>query len=409
MHPKELSIKDFTYQLPPQRIALHPLSERDASKLLVYKNEEILSSLYKNIDQFIPENSLLVFNDSKVIRARIYMQRKTGGGIEIFLLEPWQQDYAQSLSSTRSTKWKCLVGGAVKWKEGSMRKELTVNNRPVILEVEMTERRVDAFIISFSWNDPVVHFAGILEVVGVTPLPPYIKRKTEAEDSERYQTIYANIEGSVAAPTAGLHFTEDVFRKLKARNIHKAFVSLHVGAGTFKPVKAEQMNGHEMHSEWMDISLTALKEMIPLLDQDIIAVGTTSLRTLESLYWMGVKTMLDPAIEKLSMTQWEIYDEPLVNYQGTVKESFASLVRYLEIRNSDHLYVPTQLLILPGYIIRVANAIITNFHQPQSTLLLLVAAAIGDDWRRVYQYALDNEYRFLSYGDGSILQIRNKE
>ncbi len=301
--------------------------------------------------------------------------------------------------------WKCMIGGASKWKEGSlvMSHELGVGSWE--LSAKLTEKLSDAYVVEFSWTPGDISFAEVLEKCGDIPLPPYIKRKTEEADAERYQTIYANNEGSVAAPTAGLHFTEAVFNRLAAKNIKPDIVTLHVGAGTFKPVKAATMLGHEMHAEWIDVSTAMIENLILQLNKPIVAVGTTTLRTMESLYWMGVKANLQPTIKSLHIDQWEVYEVPLANCNLPAETALRSLLSWMKENNRHHLFTRSQILIAPGYTFKIANAIITNFHQPQSTLLLLVAAATGNDWRKIYTYAMQNDFRFLSYGDGSLLFI----
>jgi len=400
--PKKISILDYTYELPVDRIALHPLPERDASKLLIYKNGEISEDVYKNIADYLPAESVLIFNNTKVIKARIRFQKSSGGIIEIFLLEPFEADYTSTLSATKKTTWKCMIGGVSKWKEEKLTQELGIRNWE--LGATLVEKLADAYVVEFNWNGDI-SFAEVLEQVGDIPLPPYIKRKTEEEDTARYQTIYAVDEGSVAAPTAGLHFTETVFKSLAEKNIQTAFVTLHVGAGTFKPVKAATMQDHEMHAEWIDVGFEMIVQLIEQLHKTIVAVGTTSLRTLESLYWMGAKAMLQPELKQLNISQWEVYEAPLANSNITAKESLAALLNWMKTNRQERLFTQSQILIAPGYQFKIAKAIITNFHQPQSTLLLLVAAAIGNDWKTIYKYALENDFRFLSYGDGSLLFI----
>ncbi len=401
--PKKISILDYTYDLPAERIALHPLAERDASKLLVYKNGNIREDIYKNIAEHLPAESLLIFNNTRVIKARIRFQKSSGGVIEIFLLEPFQADYTSTLSAIKKTTWKCMIGGVSKWKEGELNWESGVKS--LELKATLLEKLDDAYVVQFSWTPDDLSFAEVLEQAGDIPLPPYIKRKTETADTERYQTIYAKDEGSVAAPTAGLHFTPAIFSKLTAKNIQTDFVTLHVGAGTFKPVKAATMQDHEMHAEWIDVSAAMIKNLVEQIDKTVVAVGTTSLRTLESLYWMGVKANLNPAIEQLQINQWEVYEEPLTNSSLSAKEALSSLLNWMKVNNRDRLFTQSQILIAPGYHFKIAKAIITNFHQPQSTLLLLVSAAIGGDWKKNYAYAMQNNFRFLSYGDGSLLFI----
>ncbi|MGC4100270.1 S-adenosylmethionine:tRNA ribosyltransferase-isomerase [Ferruginibacter sp.] len=400
MHPKDISILDFTYDLPEEKIAVHPLQQRDHSKLLIYKDGNISTNVYSSIDQYLPAGSLLVFNNTKVIKARILFTKPTGAVIEIFLLEPYGTDYTKTLTATASCQWKCLIGGASKWKE----KELLMKLEESELRASLVEKLTDAYVVEFNWNNNI-SFAEIVEQAGNIPLPPYIKRKVDEADKDRYQTIYAAHDGSVAAPTAGLHFTETVFEKLAAKNIRRSFVTLHVGAGTFKPVKAEKMAAHEMHAEWIDVSITTIQEIIAKLDDTIVAVGTTSLRTIETLYWMGVKALLQPASTQLDIKQWDAYELLAPGQNITSKEALEALIAWLQKNELTQLFTQTQILIAPGYQFRIAKAIVTNFHQPQSTLLLLVAAAIGNNWREIYNYALENDFRFLSYGDGSLLFI----
>ena len=398
---KNISIANFTYHLPNDKIALHPLQNRDESKLLIYKDGVIKEDVYKNIHQHLPKKSLLIFNDTKVIKARLVYTKPTGGSIEIFLLEPFNADYTSTLTSTKTCKWKCLIGGASKWKQNNL--QWTISNG--LVELMLIEKLDDAYVVEFSWTNEI-SFAEVLEQIGNIPLPPYIKRKPDENDTNRYQTIFAQYNGSVAAPTAGLHFTPAIFQNLSSCQIKKDFVTLHVGAGTFKPVKSAIMQGHQMHTEWIDVSIETIKNIIENINEPIIAVGTTSLRTLESLYWLGVKTHLNNAIKKLDLQQWDVYEEDLKNSTLTAKEALTVLINWLQKNKRTSLFTSTQLLIAPGYTFKIVHALVTNFHQPQSTLLLLVAAAIGDSWETVYDYALQNNFRFLSYGDGSILYMR---
>ena len=406
MHPKNLSITDFTYDLPAEKIARYPLIERDNSKLLLYKSGSIASSVYKNIAECIPEESLLVFNNTKVVEARLLFQKPTGGVIEIFCLEPADQytDITTAMLQKGKVQWKCLVGGAAKWKHGmKLQKTIEENGQTFILEASIAGRLADTFIIELSWRPPLLSFAELLHLAGFIPLPPYLHREVEEDDKKRYQTIYARHDGSVAAPTAGLHFTETVFKNLAEKNIQKTFVTLHVGAGTFKPVKANTMDGHEMHEEYIDVSTEVIIDLLNHLSKTIIAVGTTSLRTMESLYWMGVKVINEPTItvEKIAIKQWEPYE--IEHRHIAPKQALSSLLDWMAKNELRRLLTKTQILIAPGYQLKIANGIITNFHQPQSTLLLLIAAIVGDYWKTIYQYALDNEFRFLSYGDGCLL------
>jgi len=403
MHPKYLSIRNFSYHLPENRIAKYPLPERDASKLLVYHHGEITESVYKNLHLHLPANSLLVFNDTRVVEARLLFQKLTGGIVEIFCLEPHEQysDITVSMMQCGKVLWLCLIGGASKWKHGQvLEKKIKQENKEIILQAKYIEKRPDSFVVEFSWNDDSLSFAEILHDAGTVPLPPYIKRKAEKSDAERYQTIYAHYEGSVAAPTAGLHFTEDLLTKLKSKNIKIDFVTLHVGAGTFKPVKAETMENHIIHAEFINISKNTIENILHNMSENVIPAGTTSLRTIETMYWLGVKLRSGDK-DNLTISQWDPYE--MENNLISSKEAIEILLDFMTRKNMDRLITKTQILIAPPYKARIANALITNFHQPQSTLLLLVAALIGNDWRKVYEYALKNNFRFLSYGDGCLL------
>jgi len=402
--PRTLSIKDFTYSLPEDRIAKYPLAERDASKLIIYKEGNIAEDIYRNIADHISSGSLLIFNDTKVVAARLLFQKSTGGVIEIFCLEPHQQypDITIAMMQHEKVQWHCLIGGASKWKHGQvLEKKIIHNSNELILNARYIEKKVDSFIVELSWNDPALRFAEVLHLFGATPLPPYIKREAEISDAERYQTVYAHYEGSVAAPTAGLHFTNAVLQKLKEKNIQKDFITLHVGAGTFKPVKTEIMQNHEMHTEYFTVTKSTIQSLIDFPDRNIIAVGTTSLRTLESLYWLGIKSSMVNNEWSNEIAQWEAYDYAGKNISA--KEALENLIKWMNEKGWDKLTAKTQIIIAPGYQFKIVNGLITNFHQPQSTLLLLVAAFIGNYWRQVYSYALENNFRFLSYGDGSLL------
>ena len=402
--PRTLSIKDFTYSLPEERIAKYPLEERDASKLLIYKEGKITEDIYRNIADHIPSGSLLIFNDTKVVEARLLFQKSTGGVIEIFCLEPYDQysDVTSAMLQHEKVLWHCLIGGASKWKHGQiLEKKIRNGNKEFILHAKYIKKLADSFVVELSWNEPTLSFAEVLHHAGAIPLPPYIKREAEVSDAERYQTIYAHYDGSVAAPTAGLHFTETVFEQLKARNIQTDFVTLHVGAGTFKPVKTETLKEHEMHPEFINVPKATIEKILSNLDNNIIAVGTTSLRTIESLYWLGVKQSIVHSPQSIELSQWEVYDLEKLNI--SVKKALLALLEYMNQNQFKNLFAKTQIIIAPGYKPRIVKALVTNFHQPQSTLLLLVAAMIGKDWRKVYDYALQNDFRFLSYGDGSLL------
>lgn len=405
-NPRKISINDYTYSLPENRIANYPLPERDASRLLIYKEGTISKDIYSNIATHIPEKSLLIFNNTKVVEARLLFQKPTGGVIEIFCLEPHSQyaDITTAMLQKEKVWWHCLVGGAAKWKPGQiLEKKIQYAGKEIVLRASCVEKKTDSFIIEISWSPAHMSFAEVLHHAGAVPLPPYIKRAPEKSDKERYQTIYADKHGSVAAPTAGLHFTSLILGNLKEKNIQSDFVTLHVGAGTFKPVKSETMQEHEMHAEFIDVSRRRIETIIANLDNDIIAVGTTSLRTIESLYWLGVKRLATSnntdSLEGLS--QWEAYE--MAGNDLPVKEVLQSLLDWMDKNQLERLVTKTQILIAPGYTFKIVKGLVTNFHQPQSTLLLLVAAFIGEDWRKVYAYALQHDFRFLSYGDGSLL------
>lgn len=405
MHPKDLQIKDFSYNLPDERIAKYPLANRDQSKLLIYKGEQISESVYQQIAKEIPENSLLLFNNTKVVEARILFLKETGATIEIFCLEPDDRypDITTAMLQKGKVFWKCLVGGAKKWKEPQISKSILIGGKTIAFTAERREQIADYYLIEFNWVDADISFAEILHAAGLIPLPPYLNRAAETSDLDRYQTIYAKYDGSVAAPTAGLHFTEAVFEQLDAKNIERAYLTLHVGAGTFKPVKAEKIEGHEMHAEFIEVSVDLIQKIISKLNETIIPVGTTSMRTIESLYWLGVKTILrsDIALSELVINQWDPYT--LDTSSISASEALQALIVWMQKNELELLITKTQIIIAPGYSFKIAKALITNFHQPQSTLLLLVSALIGEEWKRVYEYALENDFRFLSYGDGCLL------
>ena len=405
MHPKDLQIKDFSYHLPEDRIAKYPLANRAESKLLIYKDKQISKSTYRQIATEIPENSLLVFNNTKVIEARILFQKESGAIIEIFCLEPDDQypDITTAMLQKGKVFWKCLVGGAKKWKEKQILKHIQIAGNTIVLRAERKEQIADYNLIEFNWDDISISFAEILHAAGLIPLPPYLNRKAETSDADRYQTIYAKYDGSVAAPTAGLHFTEAVFEKLGKKNIETAYLTLHVGAGTFKPVKAEKMDEHEMHAEFIEVSVPLIEKIIAKLNAPIIPVGTTSMRTIESLYWLGIKVILNPAIilSELVVNQWAPYEIDATDISAST--ALNALIIWMQKNEIEILITKTQIIIAPGYEFKIANALITNCHQPQSPLLLLVSALIGDDWKKVYAYAIENDFRFLSYGDGCLL------
>ncbi len=411
MHPKRLFIKDFIYNLPEEKIAKYPLAQRDESKLLIYKNGVIANDIYYNLDQHIPQSSLLIFNNTKVVEARLLFKKSTGSTIELFCLEPADNylDITTAMLQKEKVIWKCLVGGAKKWKMEMLCMHLAIGENTVELFARKMEKLTDYFLIEFTWNDELLSFAEVLHFAGAVPLPPYLNRDAEETDKERYQTIYAKYDGSVAAPTAGLHFTERLFEKLNTKKIKQDFVTLHVGAGTFKPVKSETMHEHEMHTEFIEVRKELIENLLLHLQVNIIAVGTTSLRTIESLYWLGVKTIINPDIlmPELQLQQWDAYD--LINEEISAEKALQALLQWMEKNNCHTLITKTQIIIAPGYDVKIARALITNFHQPQSTLLLLIAALVFDDWKKIYDYALANNFRFLSYGDGSLIWKKNLE
>jgi len=410
MHPKNLRIEDFNYSLPDEKIAKHPLQKRDDSKLLIWENGNIKEDNFYNLHKHLPENSLVIFNNTKVVEARLLFKKESGTTIEIFCLEPADNyaDITTAMLQTKKVLWKCLVGNAKKWKNEWLKKEIHHAKKSIVLTAKKINRQPDDFIIEFFWNDDALSFAEVLHLAGVIPLPPYLHRDAEKEDAVRYQTIYAKNDGSVAAPTAGLHFTDFVFEKLSNKKIEKDFVTLHVGAGTFKPVKTETIEQHEMHAEFFEVNIELIEKMAAS-GKNIIAVGTTSLRTLESLYWMGlkiressiVKREMKISVEDIIVQQWDAYE--LDDKNISVQESLQALLDWMRENRLSKLIAKTQILIAPPYKLKVANALITNFHQPKSTLLLLVAAIVGDKWKSIYDYALQNNFRFLSYGDACLL------
>jgi S-adenosylmethionine:tRNA ribosyltransferase-isomerase len=412
MHPKNISIIDFTYDLPASKIASYPLEERDASKLLVVEKGQISETTYANLDQVLPSGTLLVHNDTKVVAARLFFTKENGSVIEIFCLEPAgiYKDITTAMLTKKEVLWGCLIGGAKKWKEGLL--HIKYGNNHTLTATKHTTL-ADSYLIKFEWDNEAQSFAEVLEAAGNIPLPPYFNRAVEANDKERYQTVYAVAEGSVAAPTAGLHFTPRLFEKLIAKNITKAFVTLHVGAGTFKPVKAARMEEHEMHAEFIDVQksfIEMLHDQFLAGEQKVIAVGTTSLRTLESLYWMGAKIIAannsaNPTIENMSVVQWDPYELMPQNELPSTAAALGALSNWMEHNNLSRLIAKTQIIIAPGYRFKIIDGLVTNFHQPQSTLLLLVAAITNGQWKPMYDYALENDFRFLSYGDGCLIWL----
>jgi S-adenosylmethionine:tRNA ribosyltransferase-isomerase len=403
MHPRDLQIQDFTYSLPGERIAKYPLQERDASKLLIYKEGNIEKDTYRNIATHIPAGTLMVFNQTKVVHARLLFKKPSGSIIEVFCLAPHKQyaDIQTAMLQKGKVLWECMIGGAGKWKHG-MVLHLENDHPRFTLSAQIVERDPAAFILSLEWDNDALTFAEVLHYAGKVPLPPYLHRDADAGDEERYQTVFAKTEGSVAAPTAGLHFTKNILTSLEEKKIDSAFVTLHVGAGTFKPVKSPTMAGHDMHAEWIEISRDTIIQLVKHLDKKIVAVGTTSLRTIESLYWIGNKLANGEKIDwhGIAVSQWDPYEQ---NQTCTPEQALIKLADYMEAHETDKLVTRTQILIAPGYTFRVVAGLVTNFHQPESTLLLLVAAFIGLGWRKVYDYALNHDFRFLSYGDGSLL------
>ena len=397
-----ISISDYAYELPDEKIAKYPLEERDQSKLLVWKNGVIQDAQFGNLSQFLPESSLLIFNNTKVIRARLHFFKETGAKIEIFCLDPADPaDYQIAFQTTRSCVWKCMIGNQKKWKGELLRKTIEIDNTTIELCAEQVEPETDKSLIRFSWNNPDFEFSRIIENAGSLPIPPYLNRETEQSDLERYQTVYSKIKGSVAAPTAGLHFTDRVFGHLTRDGHELAELTLHVGAGTFQPVKSHTISGHEMHSEHLYVSRDFLKKLIHHAGKKI-AVGTTSVRTLESLFWLGLQAYKNPGIntEELKVTQWEAYQKQADTL--TMHEALNRLVDLLDRNQTNYLSASTQIIIAPGYQFRVVDGLITNFHQPQSTLLLLISAYLGKEWRAIYNHALTHNYRFLSYGDSNL-------
>jgi S-adenosylmethionine:tRNA ribosyltransferase-isomerase len=405
MHPSELRISDYTYELPDDKIAQHPLSPRDSSKLLVYNHhhKSIDESHFHNLASFIPSNSLLIFNETKVIHARLVFHKPTGGLIEIFCLSPHApvKEVSTAFLQKSPVTWKVYIGNAKRWKNGPIRLTYHNKGKSGILEANLVERLTEGFLVSFSWTDPQMDFGELLNLAGNVPLPPYIQRMANPTDENAYQTIYAKNDGSVAAPTAGLHFTEQVFDELTKKNIRSCAVTLHVGAGTFKPVESETIGQHTMHTEEISVSMEVLQQLLNSANQPTIVVGTTSLRTLESVYWAGVKLIKGDEDHYNDIGQWTPYDtaysEPISS-----EASIQALITHLKTNHLSNFHGFTSLLIAPGYTFKMADALITNFHQPGSTLLLLVSAFIGNDWQKVYQFALDNNFRFLSYGDACL-------
>lgn len=401
---RNIRISDYNYPLPDHRIAKHPLAAREQCKLLCYKvGGEISEGHFYDVPAVLPEKAMLVYNNTRVINARLRFRKATGSTIEIFCLEPVAPcDYQLIFQTTQSCTWLCLVGNSKRWKQGPLTQEIEVDGKTVTLEAHRGERRGNSFEIEFSWNGDVT-FASILEAIGEIPIPPYLNRGTESTDSADYQTVYSHIDGSVAAPTAGLHFTDEVLAECDKRGITRRELTLHVGAGTFQPVKSENIGEHEMHHEFISVQRSLLVDLINA-EGPVVAVGTTSVRTLESLYYVGqvLETNLDADEEMLTVKQWMPYSTPC---EISTKKALQNVVDYLDRHHAEAYMGSTQLMIAPGFQYRIISGMITNFHQPQSTLLLLVSAFVGEDhWRAIYDYALNHDFRFLSYGDACFFQ-----
>ena len=407
METKRIHIKDYNYSLPDERIAKFPLAQRDHSKLLLYKHGEVSEDVFYNIPNHLPEGALMVFNNTKVIQARLHFRKSTGALIEVFLLEPYvPTDYEQMFQTTGSCSWLCMIGNLKKWKGETLRRTFDVKGREVTLNAERREDVGKSYRVDFSWDDNTVSFAELLDSVGELPIPPYLNRETQESDKTTYQTVYSKIKGSVAAPTAGLHFTSDVLASLDAHGIDREEVTLHVGAGTFKPVKSEEIQDHEMHTEYICVHRQTLEKLIKH-NACAITVGTTSVRTLESLYYMGVKLEknLDLSEDELHVCQWEPYEGETFEMAAIVTplKAIQNILAYLDRHSLNSLHSSTQIIIAPGYEYKIVKMLVTNFHQPQSTLLLLVSAFLHGDWHKIYDYALAHDFRFLSYGDSSLL------
>lgn len=401
----EINIKDFTYLLPDARIAKYPLPCRDNSKLLRYEDGKVSEYLFKELPELLPDESIIVFNDTKVVPARLHFQRDSGAHIEIFCLEPVKPaEYASVFAETSSCRWKCIVGNVKRWKSDVLslyNPEGKSDLNTMALKASLVERNGDTSVVEFSWSGSIP-FSRVLELGGSVPIPPYLNRETEEVDLERYQTMYARYRGSVAAPTAGLHFTDEVIDRIKEKGIQTHSVCLHVGAGTFLPVKSDDVSGHKMHREPFVVSLDFL-EKLSSNDKKVVAVGTTSVRTLESLYYVGVKCLEEG--KPSDVEQWMPYAE---KYDYTLKQSIEAIIEYMKCNSLTKLEIGTNIMIIPGYNFKVVDVLVTNFHQPQSTLLLLISAFVAGDWRKIYDYAMNNDFRFLSYGDSSVL-FRKKD
>ena len=405
METKHIKINDYNYALPDERIAKFPIAQRDHSKLLVYRHGDVSEDVFYNITNYLPAGALMVFNNTKVIQARLHFRKTTGALIEVFLLEPHcPADYEQMFQTTSKCSWICMIGNLKKWKEGSLDRTFEVKGNRLTLSAKRVQDTGGSYVVEFSWDNADVSFAEILDVAGELPIPPYLNRETQESDKTTYQTVYSKIKGSVAAPTAGLHFTNDVLTKLDSHGIDREELTLHVGAGTFKPVKSEEIEGHEMHTEYICVKRQTLEKLLAH-NASAIAVGTTSVRTLESLYYIGVKLEkgLDLSESELHVNQWEPYDNAAGALAISPEKAISNIIAYLDHNGLNALHTSTQIIIAPGYEYKIVKMLVTNFHQPQSTLLLLVSAFLHGDWRKVYDYALSHDFRFLSYGDSSLL------
>lgn len=397
--PVNISIDDYNYTLPEDRIAKFPLTERDQSKLLFLKGNSPAETSFSYLPDLLPEKCLLVFNETKVIRARLLFTKKTGASVEIFCLEPKEpvQDFQLAFQQTSPVVWKCLVGNSARWKTGKLELKIACGGKVVELTAEKIEILPDSFMVMFSWNDDTLRFGEIIETGGVVPLPPYLQREAVKEDSVRYQTVYARYDGSVAAPTAGLHFTDLLMDRLKKSGSEFSWLTLHVGAGTFRPVLHRTIGEHIMHHENIVVSRETIVLLSKKIGKPIIPVGTTSMRTIESLYWLGAN--INSGNHSLSVGQWDAYEERI---PVSPQKAIQNLIDFMDAAHLKELKATTQLIIAPGYSFKIATGLITNFHQPKSTLLLLVAALVGDNWKELYNYALENQFRFLSYGDSCL-------
>ncbi len=410
MKSPPINIQDFNYKLPKERIAQFPLEKRDGSKLVIYKDGLISESTFKNIPELLPENSLMIYNETKVVQARLLFEKETGAKIEVFCLEPIEptREIQQAFEQHSGVVWKCLVGNSKKWKNGKLHKYFSNKGERALLTADRIEQHPSYSLIRFDWEPEGLTFSYILIQSGIIPLPPYMDRKTIDSDKYRYQTVYANSEGSVAAPTAGLHFTNEVFKNLKNRKISLEEVTLHVGAGTFKPVSTSDVREHEMHKEQIVIRKSLIQSLLSSLDKNIIVVGTTTTRTIESLYWFGVKLLVDKTEnENIDINQWDPY-KPEYNIGINLEKSLEAILSFMNKKGLEVISGKTQLIIIPGYKYKIPTILITNFHMPQSTLLLLVSAFIGDEWKEVYNYALKHDFRFLSYGDSCLFFLSSE-